>query len=98
MLHRYFTLVGLLLATGLTWVQESQTPDPSQLVARRADHVRARQRATTPVLSGYLRSLEGLKQQLGRESKLEAVRAVEEEIRGVTEQIQAASNAGARPR
>jgi len=64
--------------------------EPPELIARRADHLRAISRAQIPALTTYIRTLEPLKQQFTREGKADAALAVDAEIKSIQEQLNAA--------
>jgi hypothetical protein len=66
--------------------------DPPELLARRADYYRTISRLQVPPLTTYLRALEPLKQQFRRDGKLDAVVAVDNEIKAVTEKLKAAQS------
>jgi hypothetical protein len=69
--------------------------DPPELIARRAEQLRAISRAQIQPLEIYLRALEPLRQQFAREGKPESAAAVDAEIKSTKEQLaaaQAASN------
>src|SRR5580698_2817775 len=64
--------------------------DPPELIASRADHLRAMQRAAIPPLTNYLRTLEPLQQFYTRQGKADAAAAVTAEITAVKEQLEEA--------
>lgn len=76
-------LLLYVLLTVFALGQDKSPAEPPQLVKQREDYLKARQRDSAAVVTKYLRGLEVLKQQLGRESKLEAAVAVEQESRKV---------------
>ena len=69
------------------FAQNAPLVDPPELIARREEHLRAMQRAEEPVLSAYVRTLEGLKAQYIRDSKLSAAVAVDNELNSVKRQL-----------
>jgi hypothetical protein len=66
--------------------------DPPELLARRADYYRTVSRLQVQSLTTYLRALDPLKQQFRRDGKLEAVVAVDNEIKAVAEKLKAAQS------
>jgi hypothetical protein len=66
--------------------------DPPELVARRADYYRTISRLQVTPLTTYLRALDPIKQQFRRDGKLDAVVAVDNEIKEVTEKLKAAQS------
>ena len=64
--------------------------DPPELLARRADYYRTVSRLQVQPLTAHLRALDPLKQQFRRDGKLEAVVAVDKEIKAVTNKLKAA--------
>jgi hypothetical protein len=74
-------LLGVILFAIATDAQEKPAAEPSELVLRRTEHERGVQRVVSPLVTDYLRKLEGLKAQYTREGKIEAALAVEKEIR-----------------
>jgi hypothetical protein len=89
------SLLLFLLLTVCALGQDKPAAEPAQLIKQRDDYLRARQRDSSAVVTKYLRGLEALKQQFGRESKLEAAVTVEQEIRKVTEENQRNTGSGA---
>ncbi len=87
----------VLAISGLTAIAQNAPPvDPPELVSAREEHLRAMQRAAIPVLSAYARQLESLKASFTREGKLDAALAVDNELKEVNKEAQAADNAAAR--
>ena len=79
----------------LTIAQEKPPTDPPELVAMRGEHLRSMQRVALPVLSAYARQLEAQKGLFSRQGKLEAAIAVDNELKEVAKQLQAANVATA---
>jgi len=73
--------------------QPAGTVEPPELVARRAEHIRAMKRAEIAPLTAYIQALTFLKQQYARENKVAAIAAVDAEIKQATDDL-AAANAG----
>ena len=93
MKHLLLRSLALLALTTPVLAQNAPKPvDPPELVARRAEHLRAISRVQIQPLATYLRTLEPLKQQYVREGKSEAAQAVEAEIQSIKQQLQAAQN------
>jgi hypothetical protein len=83
-----------LALVGSTMAQQAVKPlDPPELIAKRADHLRAIQRATIQPLSTYVRELESLQGFYSRAGKAEAAAAVAAEIVTVKEQLATAQSA-----
>lgn len=64
--------------------------DPSELVAQRAEYLRAAARASVAPLTAYLRALEPLRQQYAREGRTDAAVAVQNEMKSIQMQLDAA--------
>lgn len=90
-----YALLLYLFLTAFAFGQDKAPAEPPQLVKQRDEYMRARQRDSSAVVTKYLRGLETLKQQLGRESKLEAAVAVEQETRKVMAENQRNAIGGA---
>jgi hypothetical protein len=90
------TCLALIFSFGRVLGQQPPKPlDPPELVAARAEHLRAMHRASIQPLSNYLRSLQSLQQFFVRQGKAEAVTAVAAEIAAIKEKLdeaQAGSN------
>jgi len=86
-------VVLALLATALCAMaqQPSQTVEPPELVAKRAEHIRAMNRAQIAPLTAYIQALTFLKQQYVREAKAAAAAAVDAEIKIATDDLAAAN-------
>jgi hypothetical protein len=80
----------LSLASTLQAQNPARPVDPPELIARRADQIRAINRAQIPPLETYLRALEPLKQQFAREGRSDAAAAVDTEIKSTKDQLAAA--------
>ena len=89
-MRQNLVVVIYAIATACAVAQEKPAAEPSQLVAAREEHLRAMQRASVPLLQAYAAKLNGIKQVLGREGKFEAGVAVDNELREVTRQLEAA--------
>jgi len=86
--------VFLSLFTSSAPAQNPPRPvDPPELIARRAEQLRAISRAQIQPLETYLRALESLRQQFAREGKAESAAAVDAEIRNTRDQLAAAEAA-----
>ena len=90
MMHQNVIVVAHAIVTACAAAQEKPAAEPPQLVAAREEHLRAMQRASVPLLQAYAAKLNRIKQVLGREGKFEAGVAVENELREVTRQLEAA--------
>ena len=90
MMRHHLIVVIYAIATAFAVAQEKPAAEPPQLVAAREEHLRAMQRASVPLLQAYAAKLNGIKQVLGREGKFEAGVAVDNELREVTRQLEAA--------
>jgi len=92
------------LAATITWIfataggtaQEAPPIDPPEVVQRREEHLREMQRASIPVYQAYLRKLEPLKAQYSREGKYDALTALQNEIKRVQRDLDAATAAATR--
>jgi hypothetical protein len=96
----FVVAIAFVFSTFSSFAQDKPPADPPELAARRDDLNRAVQRATVPLLTNYLRSLDPLKQQFTREGKLDAALAVDNEMRAATEQLknaQGVANGANRP-
>jgi hypothetical protein len=85
----------LIIASGAILLAQQSLPpvDPPELVQAKADHVRAMYRAQIAPLTSYLQTLTSIRQQYVRESKLDAVTAIDLAIKNATAELDAA-NAG----
>jgi hypothetical protein len=88
----FLIIVAFCAVTHLTAQNPPQPTDPPELVARRAEYLRAAGRAQVQPLTAYLRTLEPLKQQFAREGKSDAALAVDVEIKSIKDQLQAAQS------
>lgn len=85
--------IRLLSVIICTLAVTSFAAEPPELIARRADHLRAISRVQIPALTSYIRTLEPLKQQFSREGKADAAVAVDAEIKSIQDQLNAAQAA-----
>ena len=90
---KIITALSLLVLATHALAQVTPKTEPPELIARRAEHLRAISRAQIPPLTAYLRTLEPLKQQLARDGKSDAALAVDAEIQSIRQQLQAAQSA-----
>jgi hypothetical protein len=87
-------VLALVLAAAPLFAQKAAPPpEPPELIASRAEHLRAMSRAQVQPLAAYLRTLEPLKQQFLRAGKSDAAVAVDTEIASIKEQLKAAQAA-----
>ena len=70
--------------------------DPPELVTMREEHLRSMQQAAVPVLTAYTRQLDAQKFKFTQQGNLEAVQAVEDELKGITKQLEDAKTAAGR--
>ena len=88
----HFTVFTLIAMTVFAVAQQPVKPvDSPQLVARRAEHIRAMKRAEIAPLTSYIQSLASLKQQFAREANAEAAIAVDSEIKTAKDELAAAN-------
>ena len=80
----------------LAFAQNTPPINPPELATIREEHLRSMQRVAIPVLSAYARQLESQKSVFTRQGKLNAALAVDNELKEVTQQLQAANAASAR--
>jgi hypothetical protein len=83
--------LALLFFTGIAYSQTA-VPEPAELVTRRNEYLRAAQQAQIPVLTSYLRVLEGLSSQFTRDRKVEAALAVQTEMKDIKQRLETATN------
>lgn len=87
-------LLALFIAATTAFAQKPASPaEPPELIASRAEHMRAMSRASVQPLSTYLRTLEPLKQQFLRNGKTDAALLVDDEIKSIKDQLRAAEAA-----
>ena len=80
------------IASALFSLAQAPRPvDPPELATMREENARALLRASVPILDAYLRQLDAQKSVFARQGKLDAVLAVDNEIKEVTKQRQAAN-------
>jgi hypothetical protein len=90
----HLILLALIASDPFLSAQQPSKPlDPPELVASKAEHVRAMNRAQIAPLTAYLQTLTSLRQQYVRESKTDSVASVDVAIKGAREELDAA-NAG----
>jgi len=89
------TLVGFCLAVN-GWAQNAKPLDTPEIIQRRDELIRNIQRATVPVYQAYIQSLEPLRAQYTRERRPDALEALQEEIKRVQKELEAATNAATR--
>ena len=90
------TLIAYSASALLAFAQNAPPIDPPELATMREEHLRSIQRVAIPVLSAYARQLESQKSVFTRQGKLDAALAVDNELKEVTKQLQAANAASAR--
>jgi hypothetical protein len=89
-----FLFLALLMVPHILRAAEPLKPvEPPELVADRAEFLRAMQRASVQPLSNYLRLLQSRQQFFAREGKAEAAAAVAAEVATIKEQLTAAQAA-----
>jgi hypothetical protein len=84
------SLWGLALSVLLFMTSAVWAGDPSELIAQRAEYMRAAARASVGPLTAYLRVLEPLRQQYAREGRTDAAVAVQNEMKSIQMQLDAA--------
>jgi len=93
-MRSYIAVIALIALAGIAVAQQPIKPvDPPQLVARRAEHIRAMKRAEIAPLTSYIQSLNALRQQFAREANSQAVAAVDAEIKIAKDELAAANAA-----
>jgi len=89
-----FLLSLLSLANAVS--QTNKPVDPMELVQRREELLRNLQRASIPIYEAYLKSLEPLRAQYTRDGKVDAVNALQVEIKRAQDELDKATRAAAR--
>lgn len=87
------TIIAYGATALLAIAQDKPLVDPPELAAMRQEHLRAMQRVSIPALSAYARQLDAQKAAFSRQGKLEAAIAVDNELKEITKQLQAANGA-----
>jgi hypothetical protein len=90
------TVIACTASIFAAFAQNASPIDPPELVTMREEHLRSMQRVAIPILTAYARQLESQKSIYTRQGKLDAALAVDNELKEVSKQLQAANNAAAR--
>jgi len=89
----FVALVFVLWLAILLGVPSAVAADPPELLARRAEYLKASSRAQIQPLTDYLRNLEPLRQQLAREGRADAALTITKEMNSIQDQLAAAQAA-----
>jgi hypothetical protein len=76
--------------------QANKPIEPAELAQRREELLRNLQRASIPIYEAYLKSLEPLRAQYTRDGKVDAVNALQAEIKRAQDELDKATRATAR--
>jgi hypothetical protein len=88
----FLSLLSLASVIG----QTNKPVEPAELVQKREELMRNLQRASIPIYEAYLKSLEPLRAQFTRDGKVDAVNALQVEIKRAQDELDKATRAAAR--
>lgn len=87
------TILACLSSIPLAIGQDKPAVAPPELTAMREDHLRSMQRAIVPALIAYGRQLQSQKEFFTRQGKLDAALSVDNELKDIAAQLEAAKAA-----